>query len=305
MTAQSTAQSYDQAKLPVFPQVICLFSGVIARLLILIAFPLIYGLPVLIMSELLSLSTPTWLRVVLILTTPLTFSTLVVLIAGTMSLPCQPAIIRSKYPHDLNYPLYALRRLYGIALSSVLYFRPLFNLILLVLPLKILMFRIFGYRGSMDFVVYPDTWIRDLPLLDFGKGVYLANRVTLGSNIVLSSGEIYTDRITIGENTMIGHLSLLGPGCSFGKDTEIGVACDLGIGITIGDRTKIGPTSGIDHGCRIGNDVRIGTRSHIGKFCQINDGVRLPPGSIIPKKSIVNTQEDVDRFAVIPQPTQV
>ena len=31
-------------------------------------------------------------------------------------------------------------------------------------------FRIFGYRGSMDFTIYPDTWIRDLPLLDFGEG---------------------------------------------------------------------------------------------------------------------------------------
>ena len=33
-----------------------------------------------------------------------------------------------------------------------------------------LTFRLFGYRGQMDFTVYPDTWIRDLPLLDFGQG---------------------------------------------------------------------------------------------------------------------------------------
>jgi hypothetical protein len=49
-------------------------------------------------------------------------------------------------------------------------------------------FRLFGYRGSMKFTVYPDTWIRDLPLLMFGEGAYVSNRATLRTNIVLSNG---------------------------------------------------------------------------------------------------------------------
>ena len=298
MKQPAPAKSDQQPDLPSFPPILCLLSLVLSKIMIAGAFPLIHGVPLYFFYWILTLHLPGWVTAVLVLTAPLTFSAMVVLIAGTLSLPCQPAVVRSKYPHDLRYPLYAMRRLYGIALCSVIYFRPVFHLVLLVRPLKALMFRLFGYRGSLDFTVYPDTWIRDLPLLDFGKGVYVANRVTLGSNIVLRSGEIYVDRIVIGQNTTVGHLTLLGPGCRFGKDTEIGVACDLGMGITIGGRTTVGPTSGIDHGCAIGNDVRIGTRSHIGTNCRIGDGVRLPPGSIVPKRSVITCQQDVEQVLI-------
>jgi len=285
-----------EESLPVFPPWLCFLSSVISRVMIALAFPLIYGVPLLALYWLFSQPMPGWLFVVAALASPLLLSALVVLVAGVLSLPCHAAVVRAKFPHDLSYPLYAMRRLYGIALCAVIYFRPVFHLVLMVRPFKTLFFRLFGYRGSMDFTAYPDTWIRDLRLLNFGKGVYIANRVTLGTNIVLSSGEIYSDKITVGENTMIGHLAILGPGCSFGKGAEIGVACDLGAGITIGDRTKIGPTAGIDHGCQIGNDVRIGTRSHLGKSCKIADGVRIPEGAMIPSRTTITCQEDVDRL---------
>jgi hypothetical protein len=40
----------------------------------------------------------------------------------------------------------------------------------------------------MTFTVYPDSWIRDLPLLPFGQGEYVANPSTIGTNIVLNKG---------------------------------------------------------------------------------------------------------------------
>jgi hypothetical protein len=50
-----------------------------------------------------------------------------------------------------------------------------------------LAFRLLGHRGSLDFKVDPDTWIRDLPLRDLGPGAYVSNRATLGTNMVLSN----------------------------------------------------------------------------------------------------------------------
>lgn len=286
----------ENVEIPKFPDAVCKFSQVASAIMIPAVFPLVYGVPALVLFWGLSLALPTWAKGLGILLSPLAFSALVVLMAGLISVPCRPAVVRAKFPHDLGYPLYAMRRIYGIALCAVLYFRPVYHLILLVQPLKTLFFRLFGYRGSMDFTTYPDTWIRDLAMLDFGKGAYIANRVTLGTNIVLMSGEIYVDRITIGENSVVGHLSFMGPACRIGHDTEIGVAVDMGMGITIGDRTKIGPTTGIDHGCKIGNDVTVGTRSHLGKGCRIHDGIRLPNGSIVPDKTELRVQADVDRL---------
>jgi len=291
-----------EESLPVFPPWLRFLSSVISRVMIALAFPLIYGVPLLALYWLFSQPMPDWLFVVAALASPLLLSALVVLVAGVLSLPFHAAVVRAKFPHDLSYPLYAMRRLYGIALCAVIYFRPVFHLLLMVRPFKTLFFRLFGYRGSMDFTVYPDTWIRDLRLLDFGKGVYIANRVTLGTNIVLSTGEIYSDRITIGENTMIGHLAILGPGVSIGSQTELGVRSMIGIGTAIGNKTKIGINVRVDHRCKIGTGVKIANDVSIGFLCSIGDGVvveeavRIPKGTMIPSPTVITCQEDVDHL---------
>ncbi len=102
-------------------------------------------------------------------------------------------------------------------------------------------FRLFGYRGQMDFTVYPDTWIRDLPLLKFGKAAYLANRSTIGTNMALSNGKILVDTIEVGENATVGHLTMLAPGVSVGANSEVGAGCEIGIRVRIGSESLIQP----------------------------------------------------------------
>jgi hypothetical protein len=75
-----------------------------------------------------------------------------------------------------------------------------------------MVFRLFGYRGSMNFTIYPDTWIRDLPLLKFEDGVYVSNRATLGTNMVLSNGFLLVGEITLRAKALVGHLAMLAPG---------------------------------------------------------------------------------------------
>src|SRR5690606_32657555 len=101
------------------------------------------------------------------------------LISGLLSCPFQSAIIPGRFPRDLGESIYARRRLYGLCWTLVYYCKPVYAGWLAVPALKRLLFRLFGYRGPTDFTVYPDTWIRDLPLLHFGSGVYVANRATL------------------------------------------------------------------------------------------------------------------------------
>ena len=81
------------------------------------------------------------------------------------------------FPRDLRAPLYRGRRLYGLCWTAVYYFTPVYWLFLTVPLLRRALFRLFGYRGQMDFTVYPDTWIRDLPLLEFGRGAYVGSFV--------------------------------------------------------------------------------------------------------------------------------
>ena len=71
--------------------------------------------------------------------------------------------------------------------TSLYYCAPAYYLCLSLRPLKALAFRLLGHRGSLDFKVDPDTWIRDLPLRDLGPGAYVSNRATLGTNMVLSN----------------------------------------------------------------------------------------------------------------------
>ena len=65
-------------------------------------------------------------------------------------------------------------------------------------PADALALRLFGYKGSLDVTIYPDAWLRDLPLLDLSPGAYVANRATMGTNMVRPDGTILVDRITVG-----------------------------------------------------------------------------------------------------------
>jgi hypothetical protein len=110
-------------------------------------------------------------------------------------LPFRKAIVPGKFPRDTGHFVYGPRRLYGLLWTLLYYSGPLYWLILTVKPLKSLVLRAFGYTGSLNFVVYPDTWIRDLPFLRIRDGAYLSNKATIGTNICLPDGTIVVDKV--------------------------------------------------------------------------------------------------------------
>lgn len=221
----------------------------------------------------------------LLLLSPLVWTAIFIVAAGTLSIAHQPAIVAGKFRRDVADPLYFHRRLYGLCWTSVYYNKPAYFLCLSIPLLKRLAFRLFGYRGSMSFTVYPDTWIRDLPLLHFEKGVYVSNRVTLGSNVVLSNGSLLVEGITLGPNSLVGHLSMLAPGVELAAGAEVGVGCEVGIRSKLGREAFVGPSSTIEHSVRLGAMTKIGCHSYIGSGSTIDDGAQIPCASVIASRT--------------------
>jgi acyl-[acyl carrier protein]--UDP-N-acetylglucosamine O-acyltransferase len=208
------------------------------------------------------------------------------IICGVACLPWRSAIKPGKFPRDLSDPDYRSRRLYGFCWTSVYYAPLVYHTVLAVPTLKWAVFRLFGYRGTLDFTTYPDTWIRDLPLLDLKKGAYLSNKSTLGTNMPLMNGMVLVDHISIGENSTVGHLAMVGAGSSIGKNSETGTGSALGINVRIGDNMQ-NQTGQIvcDHFSRIGNDASIGCCSYLGKRARIGDGVHVPEATDVPART--------------------
>lgn len=217
-----------------------------------------------------------------------------VMVAGSISRIALKGMVPGLYPRDLTHSVYGPRRLHAICWTSIYYFTPLYHLLLALPLLKRLLFRLFGYRGSLDFTIYPDAWVRDLPLLSIGPGAYIANRATLGTNICLRSGEILVDRITIGARTYVGHLAVIGPGNKIGEDAEIGVGTTLGINVRIGNRTVVGAIAGLNHGCTIGANCRIDSMVYIGQKARIADKIHIHYGSVVPDRANILSQEQAN-----------
>jgi len=232
-------------------------------------------------------------RATLLACAPVFFGLIYVLVVGAMSIPFRRAIVSGRFPRQLSDPVYGRRRLYGLCWTLVYYFTPLYHAWLSVPLLKVALFKLFGYRGPTDFTIYPDTWIRDLPLLHLGNGVYLSNKATIGTNMCLNDGTILVDAVTLEAGAMVGHLAMVGPGAVVGERAEIGVACAIGIGARVGKRARIGPACVVDHGAVIGAASIIGTRSYIGVRARIADGIRIPPGTVIPARALITQQVDV------------
>jgi carbonic anhydrase/acetyltransferase-like protein (isoleucine patch superfamily) len=228
---------------------------------------------------------------------PSVFVLMYVLTCGVLSRFSRSAIKPGRMIRDLGHSAYGSRRLYGLCWTAVYYFTPLYHFVLALPALKTLTFRLFGYRGAVDFTIYPDTWIRDLPLLDIGSGAYVGNRATLGTNICLQSGDILVGRIKIGARAMIGHESIVGLGADIGSDAEVGVRSTLGMHVSIGSGTVIGALVGVNHGARIGADCEIESMSYIGRKAVIHDGIRIHYASVIPDRGVIRSQDDADRCA--------
>jgi len=254
---------------------------------------LIFGAPLFAVVAATQLVASIYLRAAVILFAPVLYSALMASIAGVLSLPHQRSIRPVRLIRRLNDPVYFDRRVYGLCWTSLYYTKPVYHICLSIPLLRHIVFRLFGYRGQMNFTVYPDTWIRDLPLLDFGRGAYISNRATLGTNMVFGNS-IVVDRITVGEKAVVGHLAMLGPGVRIGTHSDVGVGSALGIKVTVGSRTSIGGMSGVESRAKIGDGVRIGPCSLVTAGSRIADGAvvdRTPPVS---QKSFPPPQRALD-----------
>jgi len=216
--------------------------------------------------------------------------------AGLLSISPRSSIVPGRFPRSLGDSVYFHRRLYGLCWTSIYYFTPIYFVVLSIPFLKRMTFWLFGYIGKSDFTTYPDTWIRDIPLLKLGKGVYLSNRATIGTNIAFPNGTIMVEQVTIGDDSLIGHLSMIAPGVTIGKRVEIGVGVAIGLRTVIGDDVRINPCCAIEHGVTIGSGAKIGSMTYIGSSVQIAPGLTIPPGISIPQKSIIRDQADVAFF---------
>lgn len=215
------------------------------------------------------------------------------LIAGLVSRCVASKVTPGRFVRDPGTSLYRGRMIYGAAWTSLYYCKPVLHLLLSCPPLKAMVFRLFGYKGSLDFTIYPDSWIRDLRLLDFGPGTYIANRATLGTNHVRSDGKIQVGVIKTGCKVIIGHLAMVGGGTHIGDNSEVGCAAKVGFMVRIGSDVSIGPDAVVDSGTRLMGGVHVGARAYIGKRCVIHEGVRIPAGATIPDRSVINCAADI------------
>jgi carbonic anhydrase/acetyltransferase-like protein (isoleucine patch superfamily) len=253
----------------------------------------IYGLPLAVVGVAYAFWPEWWVLLVTLFAAPLVYPLVFVLTAGLLSVPFHRAIVAGRFPRDLTHPIYRARRLYGLCWTCLYYFKPVYFVCLSVPELKWLTFRLFGYRGPMNFTVYPDTWIRDLPLLDFGEGAYIANRATLGTNVVLSNGQILVDAIRVGNGAMVGHLAMLAPGVVLGHGAEVGAGCVLGAGCRVGEGALVQPLAGVNHSSQVGDRTIVGGMSSIGASAVVGDGLRLPSGTLVPNGAAIRSQEQV------------
>lgn len=199
-------------------------------------------------------------------------------------------------PQDRDY---LARRLYGAAWTSLYYCKPVLAFLLGVPLLRTAMLRGFGYRGSARITLYPDSWTRDLALLDFGDDVYIANRATLGTNVV-SGDRIVVGGIRLGARTVIGHLAIVGGGLVTGEDVEVGPGAAVGFQTSLGDGVRIGGRAVVGHRTRIGDGTCLGLGVHVGERCRIGANLRVPDGAVIPAGSRLSTQAEVD--ALVDEP---
>jgi acetyltransferase-like isoleucine patch superfamily enzyme len=216
-----------------------------------------------------------------------------VMLAGILSWPHQFSVVPGKFRRDVNDRMYFHRRLYGLCWTAVYYNKPAYCLCLSIPLLKRITFRLFGYRGSMNFTIYPDTWIRDLPVLNFEDGVYISNRATLGTNIALRNGLLLVEGITLRSKSLVGHLSMLAPGVELGPGAEIGVGGGIGIKTRLAAGAFVGPCSVIEHGVLLERNASVGAHSYIGSRSIISANAKLSAGSVVRPRTTIGDVSQV------------
>ena len=232
---------------------------------------------------------------------PLVFAALCAVVAGVLSMPFQRFVVAGVWPRDLSSRAYAGRRLYGLCWTCIYYCQPVYAVCLAIPLLKWCLFRLFGYRSQMNFTVYPDTWIRDLPLLRFGCGAYVSNRVTLGTNVVLRDGDaLLVGSIYVGARAVIGHAALIGPGTRIARGAEVGVASAVGFRSRVHRGAAVQPNCSISHRSAVGSGAVVGLNSVVGSGATVPSGTSVGPGSFVRRSSETGARIPAPRTAPIP-----
>jgi carbonic anhydrase/acetyltransferase-like protein (isoleucine patch superfamily) len=237
---------------------------------------LIIGLPLSVgvaLFQALATIVPTFLAITVV--TPLV-AVCFALVPGILSLPHQKWIVPGRMPTNVGTAPYFHRRLYGLCWTSLYYNQFVYWMVLSFPALRTAVFRLFGYRGSARFTVYPDTWIRDLPLLRIGEGAYLSNKATIGTNMILNGRLIVVDEVEVGAGATIGHLACIAPGSRCEAGSEVGVAALVGMRARLEAGAREDEACVIDHGARIGERAHVRTGAHVGTASIIGAGVVVP-----------------------------
>lgn len=187
------------------------------------------------------------------------------------------------FKRDIESKDYSDRLIYTKAFRKFIYNPAILNEIFSCAELKEAFFRIFGYKGALDFTIYPNCWLRDLPVLDIGSNTYLADGILLGTNQVSVDQKILkvgtvkiVERCVFDQDCKIGYNSKCGNDCIIGIQTSIGLRCRMR------DNVKLGEATTIRHVVTIGENVIIGSESQIGNFSLIEQGVELPEFNRVP-----------------------
>jgi carbonic anhydrase/acetyltransferase-like protein (isoleucine patch superfamily) len=226
--------------------------------------------------------------------TPLAFGFLFILTAGGLSRLGLRSLINGRFKRDLTDREYFFRRVNAVPWAALYYFTPLYHLVLSLGLLRRFAFRLFGYQGNLDFTVYPDTWLRDLPVLSIGRQAYLSNKSSIATNICLMDGTILVEGITVGEKACVGHGTLIGPGTIMADGVELGANITSGIRVKYGVGAKVYEMCGIQHGANIGAGSVIEGGTIIGLRVKIGDGVRIREGSHIHTGTRIKDQAEAD-----------
>jgi carbonic anhydrase/acetyltransferase-like protein (isoleucine patch superfamily) len=254
---------------------------------------LVVSMPFFVVCTLFSqISSPT-MRWAYLLLAPSLFLIIYALTAALLSRFGTSAIIKGSFPRNLRHPVYGRRRIYGFCWNAIYYCTPLYFLCLAFPTTRGLLFKAFGYKASNDITIFPDTWLRDLPLLRFGAKAYIANRSTIGTNMCLSNGKIMVDEVRVGEGSMVGHMALMGPGATMEAKSELGISAAIGIRAKLQQGAKAGSCVTLFHGADIGPGAEVGACSYIGLRAKIGPNVKVPPCTNITAGTVVNNQEEM------------
>lgn len=219
-----------------------------------------------------------------------------VLTCGLLSIPGKSAIRKGKIKRDLKNKDYGRRRLHAAPWTFIYYFSPVYFIILTMPFLKKILFRLFGYTGSLNFTLHPDSWVRDLPCLHVGDGSYLANKSSAATNMVLMHGMLLVDDVYIGENSCIGMGAMIAPGTKIDNSVIIDTGVLSGVKNSYKSHVRIREMTGVQHAVSLGEYTEIGSHAFLGVRCRIGPNIKIPDGAHIHTGTRLRTQQEAESY---------